>query len=469
MAMKKISFVITSAILLSSCAGSRPAPYENYGTKYYGKNNRYNEDSYANNSYMPPKSSSSLQDYNSKIDQQNASRSLTRPVGSTRSSYNANANTNSNGEVYSHQLSQTPAGSNGISSRPLAPLAIDGGEQVVKLGSNHTTIHSGGSVDNTVTRSQLTKTEEETVPPVEHKEGFINPSQVNQERKSEDRLGNIKPMPKPEYTAAADEGKEVVIPAVATTAAAKPKIVSKVQKVETSSGTVVRKTTTTVAAKPAPEEEEVPDNTGTAQADEGIHMPPEKSEMVAKTTTVETKTVKPAAEEQEDVVKPAPAAPAPKVVTKTVTEEKQVASAEPAAVPPASASPAKKSASNAQFIKPVDGVIVSEFGSDKAGGGFNDGVSIQAPEGTPVKAAGGGTVVYSGNQLAGYGNLIIIRHNNGFLTAYSHLKELELKKGATVGQGDVIGHVGKTGNVDTPQLHFGIRKGREPVDPKDYI
>ena len=89
------------------------------------------------------------------------------------------------------------------------------------------------------------------------------------------------------------------------------------------------------------------------------------------------------------------------------------------------------------LYKAVDGrEVISEFGNDK-NGSFNDGISIQAPEGTPVKAAGGGTVVYSGNQLQGYGNMIIIKHPNfGYLSAYSAFeKELELKKGETVGQG----------------------------------
>ncbi len=124
--------------------------------------------------------------------------------------------------------------------------------------------------------------------------------------------------------------------------------------------------------------------------------------------------------------------------------------------------------SGGKFIRPVDGVIVSEFGS-QSGGKQNDGINIQAPEGSPVKAAAGGTVVYSGNQLQGYGNLIIIRHPDGYLTAYSHLQGLDIRKGEKVNQGDVIGRVGKSGNVDTPQLHFGVRKGREPVDPKDYL
>lgn len=121
-----------------------------------------------------------------------------------------------------------------------------------------------------------------------------------------------------------------------------------------------------------------------------------------------------------------------------------------------------------KFVKPLEGEMIADFGSQDDGS-FNDGIRIAAPEGTPIKAAGSGSVVYSGNQLQGYGNLIIIRHANGYLTAYAHLKELEISKGQSVSKGDVIGHVGKTGNVDQAQLHFGVRKGREPVDPKQFI
>lgn len=120
-------------------------------------------------------------------------------------------------------------------------------------------------------------------------------------------------------------------------------------------------------------------------------------------------------------------------------------------------------AGSAKFIKPVDGKIIQEFGAG------SDGIKIQAAEGTPVKAAAGGEVVYSGNQLQGYGNMIVIRHSNGYLTAYSHLEDLSLKKGTKVSQGDIIGKVGKSGNVSSPQLHFGVRKGRSAVNPRDYL
>lgn len=128
----------------------------------------------------------------------------------------------------------------------------------------------------------------------------------------------------------------------------------------------------------------------------------------------------------------------------------------------------KPSISGARFIKPVDGQVIANFG-DRSDGTFNDGINIAGSEGSPVKAAANGSVVYSGNQLQGYGNLLIIRHEDGYLTAYAHLKDLDLSKGEVVKQGDVIGKIGKSGNVESPQLHFGVRKGREPVDPKDFL
>ncbi|PIR32031.1 MAG: hypothetical protein COV36_05700 [Alphaproteobacteria bacterium CG11_big_fil_rev_8_21_14_0_20_44_7] len=154
-------------------------------------------------------------------------------------------------------------------------------------------------------------------------------------------------------------------------------------------------------------------------------------------------------------------------------KEVEVASVEIPAAPPApvkvqAAEEIVPQASAEKLLMPVDGAVIQEFG-DKSDGTFNDGINIQASEGTPVKAANSGSVVYSGNQLQGYGNLVIIRHDNGYLTAYAHLESLELEKGATVKRGDIVGHVGRTGNVDQPQLHFGVRKGREPVNPRDFL
>lgn len=121
-----------------------------------------------------------------------------------------------------------------------------------------------------------------------------------------------------------------------------------------------------------------------------------------------------------------------------------------------------------KFIWPINGRVISPFGPQQ-GGIRNDGINIASPEGTPIKAAAPGTVVYAGNELRGYGNLVIIRHPEEFLTAYAHQKHLNVSKGAKVQQGQIIGYVGSSGNISQPQLHFGVRLGKKPVNPLDYL
>jgi murein DD-endopeptidase MepM/ murein hydrolase activator NlpD len=120
------------------------------------------------------------------------------------------------------------------------------------------------------------------------------------------------------------------------------------------------------------------------------------------------------------------------------------------------------------FRWPVRGRVIAGFGP-KTGGAQNDGINLAVPEGTPVKAADDGVVAYAGNELKGYGNLILIRHANGFVSAYAHASELLVKRGDTIKRGQVIAHAGQTGNVSSPQLHFEIRKGSTPVDPAQYL
>ena len=91
------------------------------------------------------------------------------------------------------------------------------------------------------------------------------------------------------------------------------------------------------------------------------------------------------------------------------------------------------------------------------------------PEGTPVKAAEDGVVAYSGNELKGYGNLVLVRHANGYVTAYANASELLVKRGDTVKRGQVIAKAGQSGDVASPQLHFEIRKGSTPVDPLQFL
>jgi murein DD-endopeptidase MepM/ murein hydrolase activator NlpD len=120
------------------------------------------------------------------------------------------------------------------------------------------------------------------------------------------------------------------------------------------------------------------------------------------------------------------------------------------------------------FRWPVRGRVIAGFGP-KPSGVQNDGINLAVPEGTPVKAADDGVVAYAGNELKGYGNLVLIRHADGFVTAYANASELMVKRGETVKRGQVIAKSGETGNVTSPQLHFEIRKGATPVDPSQYL
>jgi murein DD-endopeptidase MepM/ murein hydrolase activator NlpD len=123
-----------------------------------------------------------------------------------------------------------------------------------------------------------------------------------------------------------------------------------------------------------------------------------------------------------------------------------------------------KPSDNGQFRWPARGRIIQGF---KNGG--NDGINIALPEGTSVRAAEDGKVAYAGSALKGYGNLVLIRHSNGFVTAYANNGELSVKSGETVKRGQVIAKSGQTGDVSSPQLHFELRKGQTPVDPTNYL
>lgn len=115
------------------------------------------------------------------------------------------------------------------------------------------------------------------------------------------------------------------------------------------------------------------------------------------------------------------------------------------------------------FAWPVKGPIVSDFGSG------NDGINIAGTAGTAVKAADSGTVAYAGNELKGYGHLILIKHPNGWITAYAHNRKLLVKKNESVKKGQKIAEMGNTGHVKTPQLHFEIRYKAKVVNPRLYL
>jgi murein DD-endopeptidase MepM/ murein hydrolase activator NlpD len=116
---------------------------------------------------------------------------------------------------------------------------------------------------------------------------------------------------------------------------------------------------------------------------------------------------------------------------------------------------------------PVRGRVISAFGS--AGGADGDGIDISVPEGTPVKAAENGVVIYAGNGLKEFGNTVLVRHDDGLVTVYGHAKSLEVSRGDKVRRGQEIALSGMSGNADSPRLHFEVRKNSAPVDPRKYL
>ena len=134
----------------------------------------------------------------------------------------------------------------------------------------------------------------------------------------------------------------------------------------------------------------------------------------------------------------------------------------------ASYQPPAKSNSNLTFDWPVTGTIISRFGST-TGGERNDGINIATTQDAPIHASASGTVTYSGNELKGYGNLLLIKHADGYVTAYAHADRILVEKGAFVQKGQVIGYSGSTGDVTSPQLHFEIRHDTAPVNPANLL
>ena len=121
-----------------------------------------------------------------------------------------------------------------------------------------------------------------------------------------------------------------------------------------------------------------------------------------------------------------------------------------------------------EFRWPVRGRVISNFG-EKAGDGRNQGIDISVPEGTAVKAAENGVVVYAGNELEGLGNLVLVRHANGWVSAYAHNKVIDVKRGEEVRRGQTLARSGRTGSADMPKLHFELRRNSAPVDPLKHL
>ncbi|HET6389124.1 LysM peptidoglycan-binding domain-containing protein [Hyphomicrobium sp.] len=158
---------------------------------------------------------------------------------------------------------------------------------------------------------------------------------------------------------------------------------------------------------------------------------------------------------------PEPAAEKPEAAEKPAQPEEKVAVAVPAAV-------ASASTNTGKLRWPTSGKIIAGFGG-RPDGTHNDGINLQVPLGTEVHAAESGVVAYAGSELKGYGNLVLLRHDNGWVTAYAYNDELLVKRGEKVKRGQVIAKAGKTGSVDQPQVHFELRQGSKPVDPIPYL
>ena len=170
---------------------------------------------------------------------------------------------------------------------------------------------------------------------------------------------------------------------------------------------------------------------------------------------------------------PVSVAPATKVATVAADPHQKARLAQTTGVEEAAAAETPAKAAEATgalptFRWPVRGKVITSYGA-KTNGKANDGINLAVPEGTPVKAAEDGVVAYSGNELKGYGNLVLIRHSNGYVTAYAHASELLVKRGDTIKRGQVIAKSGQSGEVASPQLHFEIRKGSTPVDPLQFL
>ncbi|MBU0723457.1 MAG: LysM peptidoglycan-binding domain-containing M23 family metallopeptidase [Alphaproteobacteria bacterium] len=167
---------------------------------------------------------------------------------------------------------------------------------------------------------------------------------------------------------------------------------------------------------------------------------------------------------------PVPSEPSPAATPAPAPPQPSGPSSGPASGPAGSAAIATQPPprSSSSFLMPVNGRVISGFGP-KGGGLHNDGLNIAAPRGTPVLAAENGIVVYAGSELRGFGNLLLVNHADGWMTAYAHNEALLVKRGDIVRRGQAIARVGSTGSVDTPQLHFEVRRNSRPVDPQPHV
>lgn len=172
--------------------------------------------------------------------------------------------------------------------------------------------------------------------------------------------------------------------------------------------------------------------------------------------------------------KPIAAATEPRVIPGVPSIPVQTKSNTPPAIPVSASTAAvddivgAPSTDGTSFRWPVRGRIISSFGATPSGQ-RNDGINLAVPEGTSVKAAEAGTVIYAGNELEGYGNLVLIRHADEWVSAYAHNSEIKVKRGDKISRGQTIASAGMSGTVSSPQVHFELRKKAKPVNPLDYL
>ena len=212
-----------------------------------------------------------------------------------------------------------------------------------------------------------------------------------------------------------------------------------------------------------------------AKADEKKPDPKADAKAKAEAKAMEAKAEAKAAAKAEATQKLAEAKAAKEAAQKAAAAEKPekvaakeapkpVAAAAPAKPEPAATGSVADATPSESFRWPAKGRVISGYGTSG-----NEGINIAVPEGTPVKAAEEGTVAYAGSDVKGYGKLVLVRHANGFVSAYAHNGEIDVKPGDKVKRGQTIAKSGASGNVTSPQLHFEIRKGGSPVDPMSQL
>jgi murein DD-endopeptidase MepM/ murein hydrolase activator NlpD len=301
------------------------------------------------------------------------------------------------------------------------------------------------------------------------------------------KAGLMQPAPKPVAAVAPPAPVPVAaapapVPKVAAAPAPRPAAVQlPPQRPATTQPTLQQAAKPILPAKPAPsaadedddDDEEEPKKTGriVAAAPKQIApavAAPAKPAAPAPKATEAPKPAPVKSVQQAEAPKPPKAA---RVIPMTPQEPPKVVAEAPKADPTTTASvpkaaPAAPAEDKPEFRWPAKGRVISGFG---AKGGNGDGIAIAVPEGTQVKAAESGVVAYAGEELKGYGKLVLVKHDNGYVSAYAHNGELNVRRGEKVTRGQTIAKSGATGNVTSPQLHFELRKGSTPVDPTKYL